>query len=320
MTPSRMLAPATALLCLVSPLAAQDGVFLTAGRVLAETPDEASWRLTLQRDLVGPIGLDVALQQLPGGRPEEGELYGFGVDFTLLEGSRRFPTFFIGASSGIGLGDQDRLWYGASAGVRIPLVAVGPIRSTAEIRWRDLSIERRDGLEVGVTLGWRRPRTATGGGSESTGLYVPRATADRLRTAGIPDEKARLIGDVVSTALEEMGQPYVWGGTGDGSGGFDCSGLIYYAYGRFGVRIPRTSQGQSTAGIPIRRDIDALLPGDILTFADGGEQVTHVGLYVGEGRFIHSASGGVRLSRLAEDDSYGRYWLRRWVGVRRVVE
>ncbi|HRP08341.1 MAG TPA: C40 family peptidase, partial [Gemmatimonadales bacterium] len=138
--------------------------------------------------------------------------------------------------------------------------------------------------------------------------------------AGIPEEKARLIGEVVSTALEEMGQPYVWGGTGDGAGGFDCSGLIYYAYGRHGVRIPRTSTGQATAGIAIRRDPAALLPGDILTFAENGSDVTHVALYVGEDRFIHSASGGVRLSRLAEDDPNGRYWLRRWVGVRRVVE
>ncbi len=315
-------AAAAALLSVLAatPAAAQDGIFLTAGRVLAGVPDESSWRLTYQRDLIGPIGLDIAAQQLPGGRPDEGELYGFGVDFTLLEGARRYPAFFIGAAGGVGLGDQDRIWYGASIGLRLPLVAVGSIRLGVEGRWRDLSIEGRDGLEVGVTLGWRRPRTAAAARGETTGLYVPRATADRLRTAGIPDEKARLIGDVVSTALEEMGQPYVWGGTGDGTGGFDCSGLIYYAYGRYGVRIPRTSQGQANAGIPIRRDLGALLPGDILTFAESGDQVTHVGLYVGEGRFIHSASGGVRLSRLAEDDSYGRYWLRRWVGVRRVVE
>lgn len=311
---------ASALALAPLPMAAQDGIFLSAGRLLAGSPDEATWRLTMQRDLVGPIGLDVMLQQLPGARPDEGELYGFGVDFSLFEGSRRFPTLFIGAAGGVGLGDQDRLWYGASVGMRVPIVAVGSIRATAEARWRDLSVVDRDGLEIGLTLGWRRPRGSGAARAETTGLYVPRATADRLRATGIPNDKARLLGDVVSTALEEMGQPYVWGGTGDGSGGFDCSGLIYYAYGRFGVRIPRTAVGQSAAGIPIRRDIDALLPGDILTFADGGAEVSHVGLYVGEGRFIHSASSGVRLSRLAEDDTYGRYWLRRWVGVRRVVE
>ncbi len=317
--PSRQLL--LALLLLAPPLTAQDGVFLTAGRVLAGRPDESSWRLTVQHNLVGPIGLDAAIQELPGGRPDEGELYGFGMDFTLFDGGRRVPTFFIGAAAGLGLGEQDRLWYGASAGVRVPLLSVGTVRTSVEVRWRDLSIAGRDGLELGVTLGWRaRQSRGDRGPSASSGLYVPRATTDRLRAAGIPEEKARLLGGVVSTALEEMGQPYVWGGTGDGSGGFDCSGLIYYAYGRYGVRIPRTAEGQSSAGIPISRDLEALLPGDILTFADRGDQVSHVGLYVGEGRFIHSASGGVRLSRLAEDDSYGRYWLRRWVGVRRVVE
>ncbi len=295
--------PLVALVLLAAPVAAQDGVFLTAGRVLAGSPDESSWRLTMQRALVGPIGLDVAIQELPGGRPDEGELYGFGVDFTLFDGGRRLPAFFVGAAAGIGLGQQDRLWYGASAGVRVPLVSLGTIRTTVEARWRDLSISGRDGLEVGLTLGWRSRRSrGDRGPSASSGLYVPRGTTDRLRAVGIPEEKARLLGGVVSTALEEMGQPYVWGGTGDGSGGFDCSGLIYYAYGRYGVRIPRTAEGQSGAGIPISRDLEALLPGDILTFADRGDKVTHVGLYVGEGRFIHSASGGVRLSRLADDD------------------
>jgi cell wall-associated NlpC family hydrolase len=227
---------------------------------------------------------------------------------------------FFGAAAGIGVQDQDRVFYGASAGLRFPVVALGQIRMTLEGRWRTLSIANRDGLEVGATIGWRRKRDAAATRPDATGLYVPRGTTERLRAAGIPDEKARLIGAVVSTAIEEMGQPYVWGGTGDGSGGFDCSGLIYFAYGRHNVRIPRTSAGQSAAGIAIQREQGALLPGDILTFSETGSQVTHVGLYVGEDRFIHSAAGGVRLSRLAEDDPYGRYWLRRWVGVRRVVE
>jgi cell wall-associated NlpC family hydrolase len=298
---------------------AQEGVMFTAGYVVAGEPDQSSWRLTLQRNLAGPIGLDFGAQVLPGSRPGSGDLYGFEVDFTLFEGTRRLPAVFFGAAAGIGVQDQDRVFYGASAGMRVPVLALGPLRVAIEGRWRTLSVDNRDGLEFGATLGWRKSRSATAR-PDATGLYVPRGTAERLRAAGIPEEKARLIGSVVSTAIEEMGQPYVWGGTGDGSGGFDCSGLIYYAYGRYNVRIPRTSAGQATAGIAIRREMDALLPGDILTFAENGSQVTHVGLYVGEDRFIHSASGGVRLSRLTEDDPYGRYWLRRWVGVRRVVE
>lgn len=320
-SPRAHLALALALVAAPGSAAAQDGLFLTAGRVLAGTPDEASWRLTAQRVLIGPLGLDLSAQLLPGERPFAGSLYGAGADFTVFDGARRLPTVFVGGAVGIGLKDQDRIWYGSSIGMRLPLVVAGPVRGTVEGRWRKLTISGRDGLEIGVTLGWRRPsRRGSGGPDESAGLWVPRATADRLRVAGIPAPKARLLGDVVSTALEEMGQPYVWGGTGDGSGGYDCSGLIQYAYGHHGIRIPRTSQGQANAGIAIRRELDALLPGDILTFAERGDEVSHVGLYVGEGRFIHSASRGVRLSRLAEDDPDGRYWLRRWIGVRRIVE
>jgi cell wall-associated NlpC family hydrolase len=316
----RFVAQALLLGCFAPSLAAQDGVFVTAGYLLAGQPDESTWRLTVQRELAGPLGVDASVQVLPGERPKEGELAGFGLDLTLFDGARRLPTIFVGGAAGLGLSDQDRLWYGSSIGIRLPLFHLGTVRTTVEARWRDLSIEGRDGLEVGVSIGWRSARTRPPPGAEASGLYVPRATGDRLRAAGIPETKARLIGSVVSTALEEMGQPYVWGGTGDGSGGFDCSGLIYYAYGKYGVRIPRTAQGQSQAGVPIRQDLDALLPGDILTFSEGGDRVTHVGLYVGEGRFLHSASSGVRISRLAEEDSYGRYWLRRWVGVRRIVE
>jgi cell wall-associated NlpC family hydrolase len=303
-----------------SPLAAQEGAFLTAGRVLAGTPDEASWRITVQRDLIGPLGLDVSALMLPGSRPSEGELYGVGGDVTIFAASRAVPTVFIGAAAGLGFNDQKRVWTSGSVGVRFTLVNVGVARVMAEGRWRNLTVPGRDGVELGVTLGYRRNKALTTGRPETAGLWMPRATADALRRGGIPESKARVLGGVVTTALEEMGQPYVWGGTGDGSGGFDCSGLIYYAYQRQGIAIPRTSASQARAGVAIRRDADALLPGDILTFAERGDQVTHVGLYVGEGRFIHSSSKGVRLSRLAEDDTEGRWWLRRWVGVRRIVE
>lgn len=305
-------------LALATPVAAQDGVLFTAGYVVAGEPDQSSWRLTLQRALAGPIGLDIGAQVLPGVRPATGDLFGFEVDFTLFEGARRLPAILIGAAAGIGVQQQERVFYGGSVGLRMPLLTVGPMRTAVEVRWRDLSLDGRDGIEIGAVIGYRRGRVVAR--PDATGLFVPRGTTEMLRGRGIPEEKARLLGNVVSTAIEEMGQPYVWGGTGDGSGGFDCSGLIYYAYGRYGIRIPRTAAGQAGAGIPIAREVGALLPGDILTFAENGSDVSHVGLYVGEDRFIHSASSGVRLSRLAEDDPNGRYWLRRWVGVRRVVE
>jgi cell wall-associated NlpC family hydrolase len=62
-----------------------------------------------------------------------------------------------------------------------------------------------------------------------------------------------------------------------------------------------------------------LLPGDILTFAQRGTRISHVGLYLGDGRFIHSGSGGVQVSRLGPEDPDGRYWWQRWRGARRVA-
>ncbi|HYK10751.1 MAG TPA: C40 family peptidase [Gemmatimonadales bacterium] len=123
---------------------------------------------------------------------------------------------------------------------------------------------------------------------------------------------------VVQTALDVLGTPYQWGGTA--ANGFDCSGLIQYAYGQHGVRLPRISRDQAHAGTEVPPVVEALQPGDILLFsASPGAGVTHVGMYVGEGKFIHSASGGVKISRLDRSDSDGAYWIPRWVGARRIL-
>jgi cell wall-associated NlpC family hydrolase len=139
-----------------------------------------------------------------------------------------------------------------------------------------------------------------------------------LASAGTAPATSARIGDVVQTALDVMGTPYRWGGEGDG--GFDCSGLIQYAYGANGVTLPRRSVDQARQGKPVARDAGSLRPGDILTFADDGNRVSHVGLYVGSRKFIHSASTGVQLSVLSDDDVSGRWWYRRWVGARRILD
>jgi cell wall-associated NlpC family hydrolase len=123
----------------------------------------------------------------------------------------------------------------------------------------------------------------------------------------------RITSDVVDTALEAIGTPYVWGGTDQN--GFDCSGLIQYAYAQHGIQIPRVSRDQIRAGRDVVPRVEALLPGDILGFTrDLSRSVSHVGLYVGEGRFIHSGSGGVRLSNLTDP-----YWREHVVAARRMV-
>src|SRR5690606_8504021 len=130
-------------------------------------------------------GLDIGAQVLPGSRPDAGDLYGFEVDFTVLEGAARLQAVFFGAAADSGVQDQHRVLYGASAGLRFPVVGLGPVRMTLEGRWRTLSIDNRDGLELGATIGWRRSRSAVSR-PDATGLYVPRGTTERLRSAGIP--------------------------------------------------------------------------------------------------------------------------------------
>ena len=110
----------------------------------------------------------------------------------------------------------------------------------------------------------------------------------------------------VSFAKRFVGVPYVWGGSSPS--GFDCSGLVRYVYGKFGVDLPHSSYADFNLGRSVGRW--ALQPGD-LVFFDG---VGHVGLYIGNGRFIHAPHSGthVQISTMA---SYGGSF----DGARRIV-
>jgi cell wall-associated NlpC family hydrolase len=118
---------------------------------------------------------------------------------------------------------------------------------------------------------------------------------------------------VVETALEAIGTPYRWGGSG--ANGFDCSGLVQYAYGQHGIELPRTSRDQLQRGDPVDTDVKVLEPGDILGFSAGaGGEPMHVGLYVGDAQFIHSSTSGVMISDVTEP-----YWRRHLLMARRIV-
>jgi cell wall-associated NlpC family hydrolase len=170
-------------------------------------------------------------------------------------------------------------------------------------------------MGVGLQFGGGRsapaaaaPRGAGDGGGES-------AVRPPLMVTTITGPAA----DVVRTALDVLGTPYRWGGSAEN--GFDCSGLIQYAYGQYGIPLPRQSRDQARAGIEVMPVLEALEPGDILLFAEQpGGGVTHVGMYVGERRFIHSASSGVQLSPLDPGDTQAAWWFPRWVGARRIIQ
>jgi cell wall-associated NlpC family hydrolase len=124
----------------------------------------------------------------------------------------------------------------------------------------------------------------------------------------------RITAQVIEIALGSIGTPYEWGGTN--ANGFDCSGLIQFAYGEVGIGLPRTSRAQLRAGSPVTAEAAMLLPGDVLGFSgDRPAKASHVGLYLGGDRFIHSSSSGVRISTLRNP-----YWQQRLIAARRMVE
>ena len=113
---------------------------------------------------------------------------------------------------------------------------------------------------------------------------------------------------VVETARSVIGTPYSWGGSSPQTG-FDCSGLTYWAYNQNGVLLPRTSSDQIRVGQKISNDIQ---PGDLVFFQVG--QGNHVGIYAGQGIFIHSPKSG---ATVREENMYKDYWMSRFLGARR---
>lgn len=123
--------------------------------------------------------------------------------------------------------------------------------------------------------------------------------------------------DVLFRALGLVGTPYRWGGNTPDSG-FDCSGLIGYVYrDAAGISLPRSTREMIGMRAP---DVgkDALQSGDLIFFAtNGGSQVSHAGIYVGEGRFVHApATGGtVKLDSLSK-----AYWQKAYLSAKRVLQ
>jgi murein DD-endopeptidase len=107
---------------------------------------------------------------------------------------------------------------------------------------------------------------------------------------------------VVSIAQGVIGSPYRFGG--ESPKGFDCSGLVFYSFDRLGVKVPRTAADQREAAERIKRD--DLAPGDLVFFRSSKGRIDHVGIYAGEGRFIHAPNAGKVVSYAYLDDPYYR--------------
>lgn len=114
---------------------------------------------------------------------------------------------------------------------------------------------------------------------------------------------------IVEEALSYLGTPYVYGGAGPS--GFDCSGLVYRVFGDHGIRLPRTAGAMASSGVEACPD--SLKPGDLLIFVNPG----HVGIYIGDGNFIHSSSylgAGVIITPVDQSN-----YVRRFSTARRVI-
>jgi cell wall-associated NlpC family hydrolase len=121
---------------------------------------------------------------------------------------------------------------------------------------------------------------------------------------------------LVTVARAQIGTRYVLGGTTPN--GFDCSGLVKYVMAALKVELPRTAAQQARIGDEISRDPSRLRPGDLLTFGKGKKGASHIGIYIGDGRYIHASSGA---GRVIESDlnRTSSPLIRAWRGVRRVV-
>ncbi|ULL13254.1 NlpC/P60 family protein [Paenibacillus sp. H1-7] len=110
---------------------------------------------------------------------------------------------------------------------------------------------------------------------------------------------------------EELGAPYKWAGTT--KKGFDCSGYTSFVFAKFDIDLPHTSKGQAGLGTTVA--LDDLRPGDLVFYNTDGKGISHVGIYVGDGKFYHSATNkGVTVTKLSDS-----YYTKRFVTAKRIL-
>ena len=294
---------------------------VSAGRWLVSS-HVSEYRLGIGGYGMGPVRLRYSAQFLEQSGTSQAHWYGAGADLILRPTALAQPYLIVGAAVGAGRGstgggEEPGLgWWG---GVGAELFTFGGIGVQAEAQYTRRTGVGLSGVMLALKVGSRYGSAVAAVAPPP--LDLPRANPEdeeaiRLATAA---RVARApAAEIVGTALTVMGAPYRWGGTG--TDGFDCSGLIQYAYAQHGITLARRSADQARAGTEVSRELAALEPGDILTFSsEPGGTVEHVGLYVGEGRFIHSARGGVQISELSAADPVGKWWFDRWAGARRVI-
>ena len=166
---------------------------------------------------------------------------------------------------------------------------------------------------AGVALAAAAASAAAQDGVRMSPPYVPSDSAGAF--AAFSRSAIALRDSLVARAKAQLGKRYRHGGATPAHG-FDCSGLVAYVMRSLDLAVPRTAAAQATAGAAVPRDTAQLLPGDLLLF--GRTKVTHIGIYIGDGRFIQASSraGRVVVTSLFRAPAPG---IKPWHGVRRIV-
>ena len=176
-------------------------------------------------------------------------------------------------------------------------------RLTAQQR---AELKRQQAAEAQAAAAHAVSRSAGRPTDQQSALGQPSSSSTQASQTGsqvpIPDPSHGVSSRAQSAlnfALAQLGKPYIWGGTGPT--GYDCSGLMMASWGKAGVSLPRTAAAQYAAGTPV--STFDLQPGDLVFFYPG---ITHVGMYIGDGKFIHASSPrtGIKVSVLAQQPSY----------------
>lgn len=192
------------------------------------------------------------------------------------------------------------------------LVAIGgPGAYSSEFMGRTKST-----LLIALAGAWIAAAPRAAAGQDGVRISDPYAPPVAAPFAAFSQSVLALRDSVVARARAQLGKRYRHGGETP-KHGFDCSGLVAYVLSSLNFTVPRTAAAQATVGTEVVRDTAQLLPGDLLTFGRGSK-VTHIGIYVGNGRFIQASSraGHVVETNLFRAPAPG---IKPWQGVRRVV-